>query len=84
MSSFKFSKKLAHVCTILAFLFCVCTAAFAQSDVGTITGFVKDPSGAVVPGAKVSVKSDATGEEHSVTTDSSGHYTVPNLSLIHI
>jgi hypothetical protein len=79
MSSFKFSKKLAHVCTILAFLFCVCTAAFAQSDVGTITGFVKDPSGAVVPGAKVTVKSDATGEEHSVTTDSSGHYTVPNL-----
>jgi hypothetical protein len=69
----------AHVCILLATLVCVCTAAFAQSDVGTITGFVRDPSGAVVPGAKVLVRSEATGEEHAVTTDASGHYTVPSL-----
>ena len=74
-----FSPRLANVCTLLAFLTCFCACAFAQSDVGTITGFVKDPSGAVVPSAKVIVKSEATGEEHTVTTDGSGHYTVPSL-----
>lgn len=52
---------------------------FGQSDVGTITGFVKDPTGAVVPNAKVTIKSEATNEEHTVATDSGGHYVVPNL-----
>jgi hypothetical protein len=55
-------------------------ASFAQSDAGTITGFVRDQSGAVVPGAAVVIKSEATAEEHKVTTDANGHYTVPNLS----
>jgi hypothetical protein len=35
--------------------------ASAQSDYGSIGGFVKDPSGAVVPKAKVSAKNEATG-----------------------
>jgi hypothetical protein len=54
-------------------------ALFAQSDVGTITGFVRDPSGAVVPNASVTITSEATKENHTVTTDTAGHYTVPNL-----
>jgi len=54
-------------------------AAFAQSDVGAITGFVRDPSGAVVPNAKVTIKSESTNEEHTVATDQQGHYTVPSL-----
>ncbi len=78
-SSRRFGTSVAHVCTALAFLIGLSTAAFAQSDVGTITGFVKDPSGAVVPSAKVVIKSEATGEEHAVTADGDGHYTVPNL-----
>ncbi|HLH02379.1 MAG TPA: carboxypeptidase regulatory-like domain-containing protein [Bryobacteraceae bacterium] len=52
---------------------------YAQSDAGTITGFVHDPSGAVVPNAKVTITSEATHEEHSVTSDTQGHYTVTNL-----
>lgn len=64
-----------------AFIFCLSLSAvaFAQSDVGTITGFVRDPTGAVVPNAKVTIKSEATGEGHTVTTDGAGHYTVPSL-----
>jgi hypothetical protein len=52
---------------------------FAQSDYGSITGFVKDPSGAIVPKAKVIVKNEATGIEHPVTTGESGYYVAPNL-----
>ncbi len=54
-------------------------SSFAQSDVGTITGFVKDQTGAVIPDANVTIKNEATKEAHTVTTDSGGHYTVPNL-----
>jgi hypothetical protein len=52
---------------------------FAQSDVGTIVGFVKDSTGAVVPSAKVIITNEGTGEVHTVTTDAQGHYTVPSL-----
>ena len=61
----------------LALLFSIPT--FSQSDVGSIVGFVRDQTGAVIPGVSVIIKSDATGEEHPVTSDSSGHYTVTNL-----
>ena len=54
--------------------------AFAQSDKGTIGGFVKDSSGAVVPGATVLLTNEATGETHQATADSQGHYTVTNLT----
>jgi hypothetical protein len=62
---------------LLAVLLCV-TLAFAQSDLGSISGFVKDPSGAIVPKAKVSVKNE-TGLERQGTTNDSGYYTVTNI-----
>jgi hypothetical protein len=52
--------------------------AFAQSD-GRFTGVVLDPSGAVIPGATVTVKNERTGEERSVTSAADGRYTVSNL-----
>ncbi|MGO9260592.1 MAG: carboxypeptidase regulatory-like domain-containing protein [Bryobacteraceae bacterium] len=51
----------------------------AQTDVGSMGGFVRDPSGGVVPHAKVLVKNEGTGEEHPATTNDSGYYTVTNL-----
>jgi len=54
------------------------TLAFAQSDQGSISGFVRDPSGAVVPQAKVSVKNE-TGQERQVTANDSGYYAVTNI-----
>ena len=47
----------------------------------SISGRVTDPSGAVVPGATVTVKSQETGVSKSVTTDSSGDYTVLGVPL---
>lgn len=55
-------------------------SAFAQSDNASISGVVKDPSGAVVANAKVSVKNDGTAFERQTTTNSSGFYTVTNIS----
>lgn len=51
---------------------------FAQSDLGGISGFVKDPSGASIPGAKVTVKNNS-GVERQATTNQSGYYSITNV-----
>lgn len=45
----------------------------------TISGTVTDPQGAVVPGAAVVTKNNATGTERTVTTADNGTYSVPAL-----
>ncbi len=47
--------------------------ALAQST-ATLQGTVTDPSGAVVSGAKVTVRNQATGSERIIQTDSDGNY----------
>ena len=67
--------------TIMLVLFMSLLASavvFAQSDLGTISGYVKDPSGATVSGAKVMLRNQ-TGLERQTTTNDSGFYTVTNL-----
>ncbi len=54
-------------------------ASFAQSDVGTIVGFVRDQSGAVVPNATVTITNEATGEVHTAKSDEQGHFVAPSL-----
>jgi hypothetical protein len=64
----------------LMFLMNLCSRdASAQNDVGTIVGFVTDQSGAIVPGARVTITNEGTGERRNVTTDAQGHFSVPNL-----
>jgi len=51
-----------------------------NSNTGEIKGSVADPSGAVVPGAAVSIKNLQTGTVTAVTTNGSGLYDVPFLA----
>ena len=67
------------LCAVLSITFFFPAHGFAQSDVGTISGFVRDQSGAAVPNAKVTILNESTGESHTVTSDSQGHYTLTNL-----
>src|SRR6185503_1210616 len=53
-------------------------AALAQ-DAGRFVGVVLDPSGAVLPGATVTVKNERTGEERSAVANAEGRYIVSNL-----
>src|ERR1044071_3070208 len=72
-----------HVCSwrtmMLALIVALAASlAFAQSDLGTISGFVKDPSGSTVPNAKVTVRNQS-GLERQSTTNESGFYTITNV-----
>lgn len=51
----------------------LCGGAMAQ-DTGSITGTVRDSSGAVVPGATVKLMSSAIGVERAATTNAEGDY----------
>src|SRR5258708_36280619 len=52
--------------------------SFAQgSGAGSISGVVKDPNGAVVVGATVTVKNPGTGQEYSATTSDNGTFAIP-------
>src|SRR5579872_2861328 len=53
----------------------------AQTFRGTILGTVTDPSGAVVSGAKVTVRNTATGLERVTQTTSDGSYSIPELPI---
>ncbi|MBA3976248.1 MAG: TonB-dependent receptor [Candidatus Solibacter sp.] len=65
--------------TLLAMMCLLAVSAFAQSDNSSISGIVKDPSGAVVAGASVTVTNEGTGFERKTTTNESGFYTVTNI-----
>ena len=56
------------------------STADAQTLYGSVTGSVVDGSGAAVPGAAVSIKDDATGLELTAVTDSTGTYTIRNVT----
>jgi hypothetical protein len=65
---------------VLALLAMAGTAG-AQTATGEITGTVRDTSGAVVPGATVTVHSDLTGLTRTATTNPSGAYSFPLLPV---
>ena len=55
--------------------------AWVQVTTGTISGVVKDESGAVVPGVTVAARNLDTGMAREVATDAQGRYRAPNLPL---
>jgi hypothetical protein len=64
----------------LALLFLTIPAVFGQSDNGSIAGFAKDPSGAIVPKAKVTLRNEATGVLQRDATNDAGYYVFNSIS----
>jgi hypothetical protein len=64
---------------ILALLATAQTRSYGQAVSGTINGFVKDPSGAVVTGAEVTVTNTGTDVTTAATSNDAGFYSVPQL-----
>lgn len=75
------SRQYGPILHLLVFVAMACTsmALNAQSTTGSVYGTVADTTGAVVPGAHVTVKETATGELFNATTSDSGDYSFPTL-----
>jgi Carboxypeptidase regulatory-like domain len=58
-----------------------CALASSAATSGSISGTVKDPSGAILPGVALTLKNTALGTEYKTTTDARGYYSFPNLPV---
>jgi hypothetical protein len=77
LSSTPFTRSLGGLCLGLALAVC----AWAQTNTSRISGTVTDSTGAVISGAKVTAKNDATGIAQTQTTTEAGLYSFPSLPV---
>ncbi|MGB8535529.1 MAG: carboxypeptidase-like regulatory domain-containing protein [Acidobacteriaceae bacterium] len=68
-----------RLAAFIAVIFAVGVAGGYAQSTATLTGRVTDPSGAVVPRARVTVVGVATGVNRVTDSDSVGNYTIPSL-----
>ena len=66
---------------VLAVLLVFAIPAFAQVPVGSIRGSVKDSSGAIVPGANVTIRNTDTAQTRTVVSGEDGEYLAPSLPV---
>ena len=72
---------MSKLTALLFTLLLTASAAFAQTGTSRITGAVRDPSGAAVPGASVTATNDATGVTQTQVTTDSGVYAFPSVPV---
>ena len=63
------------------FALAVAAANLMAQSTGAIVGVVQDRSGAVVPGAEVTVTSELTGLKHTTAADDAGRFSFPRLPV---
>ncbi len=59
---------------VLFLLAAFVAVSFAQNATTSLRGVIKDPSGAVVPGATITLFNAATGQKYTATSGSAGNY----------
>src|SRR5438552_11762579 len=77
MEGYPMSTRLNRSLLLAALLAAGCIAAAAQSGRGVITGIVRDSSGAIVPGAEITIVEKATGVVTTATSTDAGVYRAP-------
>src|SRR5216683_68725 len=69
------------ICVAVTLLVLTAAGLLAQGDRGILTGTVKDSTGAVVPGVRVTAIHLATNTSYKASTTASGDFTVPALPV---
>ncbi len=71
--------KYSNLSLMFIVLWCTGVTCLAQTDRGSVSGAVTDPSGAGITGAKVTITNAAMGTQYSTVTTGAGDYTIPQL-----
>ena len=66
---------------VLSTVLCGAIFATAQSDRGTITGAIADPSAAVLPGVSVVATNTQTGLKYETISTETGNYSIVQLPV---
>src|SRR5436309_1566315 len=72
--------KVSRALACSVYLLSLILPANAQVEQGTITGTVTDPSGAAIPGVKVTITNQQTRVSSETRTNGDGNYRVPFLA----
>ncbi|HEY1985305.1 MAG TPA: carboxypeptidase-like regulatory domain-containing protein [Terracidiphilus sp.] len=62
------------------FLMAMTNLSYGQDTNASLSGTVSDPSGAAIPGAKLTLTNEATGFQSNFVSDGSGEYSFRNLT----
>jgi Carboxypeptidase regulatory-like domain/TonB dependent receptor-like, beta-barrel len=76
-----FSSALGRIATVLTICFLASSTLWAQKDASSLSGTVKDSTGAVIAGAAVTVVDLERGSKMSTTTNIEGGYVVTPLKV---
>ena len=74
-----FQRRLQILTGSLVATLMLCSSAMAQNRVGTVQGTVKDPNGALVSGATVTITQPVTGYHQTAQTNSDGSFKLVNV-----
>ena len=83
MSHGPINRKVARLFILFSLILILPAMALSQVDTGSISGTVRDTSGSVVPGVKVTLTNQGTGQSISTTTGSVGEYTFSPVRIGH-
>jgi hypothetical protein len=73
--------RLLHSLAVFILLLLAGREVYSQVTVAAIHGTVTDPSGAVVPGARINVRNASTGIQTETTADQDGYFLFPALQI---
>lgn len=80
MKHARLTRQKVSLCLISLLLTVLCSqTGFSQTTTGTILGTVSDITGAVIPGATITIKNFETGATRHFVTDDGGRYRVAGL-----
>src|SRR5687767_8510210 len=81
MTEMVLTRRVRRVLSMLTLTAACAVPAAAQITTGTVSGSLKDPQGAVVPGATVTLISQARGTKTETQTSSDGQFVFPNVAV---
>ena len=70
-------KLLRSISVVIWLISSIAGTSFAQVQNASLTGLVSDPSGAMINGASVTIRNNATNVTYMQKTDQSGYYLFP-------
>lgn len=74
------ARRSVRAASLLLIAFACAAAAYAQITTGNVRGVVKDPNGAVVPGARIAITNKATNRSQTTQTSGEGEYDFSSLA----
>ena len=74
-------KQMGKVLLVVAVTMLVALTAWSQAIFATLTGVVTDPTGAVVPQAKITLRNAASGDTRNTVADQQGYYTFASVPV---